>query len=336
MKKIKTILRSAAVFAVTICMLAPLSACSGKKDTVMSLGSFDVSLKHYRYLYLNIRRELEEPGINENKLDSDVRDIVMQSLRHTAAVKNMADERKISLSKDQKKEINDYIKGLEEIYSGKDELEKELAAEYLDEDFLKYATEIQQLEVLLREKMTAEYGGEVAADDKTIEADIKQNFYLASQILLSFDNEDSDNKSDLAAQLLDRAKNGEDFSALVEQYSEDTSGDPRCFTSGQLIEEFENAVKKINPGEIYPDVVESEAGFHIIKRLELTDEYIDEHFSELREAYTARRFNEEVEKCANSLEIEEKERYGDISTENLLSYITQTADTSDTLPEKAS
>ena len=107
MKKIKTILRSAAAFAVTICMLAPLSACSGKKDTVMSLGSFDVSLKHYRYLYLNIRRELEEPGINENKLDSDVRDIVMQSLRHTAAVKNMADERKISLSKDQKKEIAD-------------------------------------------------------------------------------------------------------------------------------------------------------------------------------------------------------------------------------------
>lgn len=48
-----------------------------KKDTVMSLGSFDVSLEHYRYLYLNIRRELEEPGINENKLDSDVRDIVM-------------------------------------------------------------------------------------------------------------------------------------------------------------------------------------------------------------------------------------------------------------------
>ena len=66
------------------------------------------------------------------------------------------------------------------------------------------------------------------------------------------------------------------------------------------------------------------------------DEYIDEHFSELREAYTARRFNEEVEKCANSLEIEEKECYGDISTENLLSYITQTTDTSDTLPEKYS
>ena len=58
--------------------------------------------------------------------------------------------------------------------------------------------------------------------------------------------------------------------------------------------------------------------------------------STLREAYTARRFNEEVEKCANSLEIEEKECYGDISTENLLSYITQTTDTSDTLPEKDS
>lgn len=329
MIKIKNLLRSAAAFAVVICMLAPLSACSEKKDTVMSLGSFDVSLEHYRYLYLNIRRELEQSGKKEESLDAETRDIVMQSLRRTAAIKNMADERKISLSEDQEDEIDDYIKGMEEIYGGKDELEKELSAEYLTADFFRYATELQQLEVLLREKMTAEYGGEITADDKTVEADVKQNFYLASQILLLSDGENEAERTELASQLLERAKSGEDFSALVSQYSEDTSSDPRCFTNGQLIEEFENAVKEIKPGEIYPETVKSDAGIHIIKRLELTDEYINEHFSELREAYTARCFNEEVEKYASALEVTEKERYSDISAENLLSYAAQAADTPD-------
>ncbi len=68
--------------------------------------------------------------------------------------------------------------------------------------------------------------------------------------------------------ILERARNGEDFSALATEYSEGPSsskgGDLGYFGRGKMVKPFEEAAFALNVGEI-SDVVETNYGFHIIK-----------------------------------------------------------------------
>jgi parvulin-like peptidyl-prolyl isomerase len=71
--------------------------------------------------------------------------------------------------------------------------------------------------------------------------------------------------------ILKRAKAGEDFAALVKQYSEDpgsrNKGGEYTFPRGRMVPEFEAAAFGLaNPGDI-SDVVTTTYGFHIIKLL---------------------------------------------------------------------
>jgi len=72
-------------------------------------------------------------------------------------------------------------------------------------------------------------------------------------------------------ELLQRARAGEDFTALVKQYSEDPGSKDRggeyVFARGQMVPEFEVAAWSLQPGQI-SDVVTTQFGYHIIKMLE--------------------------------------------------------------------
>ena len=78
---------------------------------------------------------------------------------------------------------------------------------------------------------------------------------------------------DLAAQLqaVDPAQLEETFDGLMEQYSEDTglqaNPDGYTFTAGQMVPEFEDATRALEPGQV-SGVVESSYGYHIILRLD--------------------------------------------------------------------
>ena len=68
-----------------------------------------------------------------------------------------------------------------------------------------------------------------------------------------------------------RVKNGEDFDALMNEFSQDPglSANPNgyVFGSGEMVSEFEQAVDAIAPGDV--TFCKSDFGYHIIKRLPL-------------------------------------------------------------------
>ncbi len=73
-----------------------------------------------------------------------------------------------------------------------------------------------------------------------------------------------------AQNILDRIKNGENFDTLCAEYSDDNfsktkGGDIYFITAGMIIPEFEEAAYNTSVGEVYPKVVETRYGFHIIK-----------------------------------------------------------------------
>lgn len=100
----------------------------------------------------------------------------------------------------------------------------------------------------------------------------------ASHILIKTKDDEGNELSDeekgkskeKAEGILDRAKAGADFATLAKEYSEDTSasngGDIGFFKKGNLVESFEKAVFSLENNKIYSDIVESDFGYHIIKK----------------------------------------------------------------------
>ena len=73
-----------------------------------------------------------------------------------------------------------------------------------------------------------------------------------------------------AQSILDSIKNGANFEGMVVKYSDDRfskskGGDIYWFTAGQIIPSFEMAAYSTPVGEVYPEIVRTKFGYHIIK-----------------------------------------------------------------------
>jgi hypothetical protein len=74
------------------------------------------------------------------------------------------------------------------------------------------------------------------------------------------------------------------FNALVKQHSQDegskeNNGTYAMFPAGQMVPEFESAVRSVKPGEIVPGIIATSYGFHIIRRHSLDEvrqQFIDD------------------------------------------------------------
>lgn len=74
----------------------------------------------------------------------------------------------------------------------------------------------------------------------------------------------------IANAVLDSLKNGADFAEMAKRYSQDNfskniGGDFYYFTAGQLPRVIEDALYNTKAGDLYPEIVKSDFGYHILK-----------------------------------------------------------------------
>lgn len=137
----------------------------------------------------------------------------------------------------------------------------ELAPEFVTKANLQ--VKLQQAQYLAR--LYSEKRGET---DKVTDEDI--NKYIAEHPELS-----PDAKRQQAQQILDRAKAGEDFVALANEFTQDPGnkgpdgtlqgGIYKDVPKGRMVVPFENAALALEEGQVSPELVETDYGFHIIK-----------------------------------------------------------------------
>jgi foldase protein PrsA len=123
-----------------------------------------------------------------------------------------------------------------------------------------------------------------------------------------------------AKEALQRARDGEDFSQLISEYSEDTN-DTYTFGKGTMDEDFEEASFNLGTDEI-SDIVETDHGYHIIKCISTFNRSeTDRNKVKIVEQRRKEVFNEEYSKFVEGLtkNLNEKlwESVGFIDDENV-------------------
>lgn len=108
-----------------------------------------------------------------------------------------------------------------------------------------------------------------------------------------------------AEEVLEKAKNGEDFEALIDEYGEDPGMESEEYKDGYLVDEmsnfelpFKETSLKLEEGEI-SDLVPTVYGYHIIKAYEKSEEKVytlEEKRDEIKERLDREKKNEFVEK----------------------------------------
>ncbi len=121
---------------------------------------------------------------------------------------------------------------------------------------------------------------EMLADTPVTDEEIQKYYadnYMCAKHILIDKGEDAEASKKLAEEILERAKNGEDFDKMAQDYSTDPGleSNPQgyVFTDGEMVKPFEDGVKALEVGGF--GICESDYGYHVLLRLdipELTEE----------------------------------------------------------------
>lgn len=259
-----------------------LTSCGGEK-TVMTIGDTqitnnDIAFFTDYYYDQNIQ--------NGQDIEyADIRDEVIELFQDAALISEIADIKDIELDEESRKAYYAELASFRTGFGGKKAYDKALEKTGADEDVIEAFFKSSYLKNII----SADEEFDVAElNDEELKTYFKENYLRAKHVLISTQEDAETDEKKQAEEILEKAKNGEDFDKLVKEYSEDpgsaTNPDGYVFTDGQMVSEFENGTKEIKPGEY--NLVKSDFGYHVIKRLPLdeSDAKFSEFFEENKDA----------------------------------------------------
>lgn len=264
-----------------ILLVAFVAAWAGisQNDYVLKINGQKISMNEFNS-YLKIQKKFMEAELGEDvweRLINDApaietaRDAAKQSIIDTVVKVQQAKQRKVALTNEEKEILRAYA-----------EKASNNLAEYgiTAEEFAKISEDdalIDKLSVALYKEQdhSLHYHGKIDLEsyEKAEEPPMGITTFNSRHILFSVQGLNAEEEAKVktkAQSVLNRVLNGEDFSKLAREFSEDpgsknNGGLYENIERGMFVEEYENAVLSINAGEIYPELVKSDHGYHIIK-----------------------------------------------------------------------
>ncbi|MFP4193932.1 MAG: peptidylprolyl isomerase [Desulfobacterales bacterium] len=181
-------------------------------------------------------------------------------------------------------EIRDEMDEIKNRFESEDQFQDHIGTmNYTEKDLEKEIRQSLAIKKLIEEK----FEDSMSVTDEEIESfyeENKEQFEVPEKVrarhilIKSEDDDDKAGAREKIREVKQRLEDGEDFSELARQYSDDPSGesggDLGYFSRGSMVKNFEEAAFELEPGEV-SDIVETRFGYHLIKLEDRKDKGIE-------------------------------------------------------------
>ncbi len=298
-------------------LLCPcLASCADKSiklpkpdngEVVFTVAGEKMYYDYVKYVYLNTKADMEyidEDCFEDEGALEELKKATLDTVIHNKAIALLAKKYKITLSESDKKEV---AEALEAYKADKGSWEAIKEENFMTDYSFSYIQRFTALWSKAFQHITNIENGIIKCDDATVLADIPINFRRISYIYLSYAAADKSDIVSLAESVLEEAKNGGDFAALIKEHGDDPQMDALIdvgyyYTVGSITPEVEEAVEKLQSGEM-SEIIDDGGGLFIVKRHDVDMEYAENNMDDFVEQYLARRFNEMVEEIKKDMKI---------------------------------
>lgn len=319
-------------------LLASLTSCGDEKKilestkeektVVMTVDGNDVPMELYRYVALQYR---DSYGGNDNpdiwlgesgaellaELNADVDESIIRLFTTISLCEDYGINEDDSY-------INDAVEiSMDEVYEtyhyDYEEYVRSIAEYNMNDSVYRFLIRNDVLAEELLAKMMM--NGEVPSTEEELRAIMNTDEVIrVKQILVNDTTLTEEENRRLAEEAYSRALAGEDFDTLVNQYGDDwqmfNNTDGYYISRGSYNQVFEDTAFGLEIGEM-SGIVETEAGFSIILRLEKESDYIDKHFKTLMDEYLKGLYNIVLEKHEATLTVEKTDKLADYTIFNM-------------------
>ena len=286
-------------------IVASLNGNGASADLVAYWIGYDVSyLNSYMQYYTGSSINWDDTLSDGMSVADYVKASVLSSVKQHLVLENLASKYGVTLTAEQEAAMAESDQSYIDQYGSEEAFEAEIAKLGMRRETYDRVARSNYLYQNLYELYNTEGSALYASDEDLAVYAADQNYITADHILLStkdlttgeaLTDEQKAEKKALAEEIkqkLDACEGDIDeltalFQELADQYSEDPGRETYptgyTFTTGSMVQEFEDAAYALSEGEV-SEVVESSFGYHILLRLPLdksaaADEVREEYFT---------------------------------------------------------
>ena len=286
-------------------IVASLNGNGASADLIAYWIGYDVSyLDSYMQYYTGSSLDWDYTLSDGTNITDYIKSNVYSSVKQHLVLENLANKYGVTLTEGQESAMADSDQSYIDQYGSEEAFEAEIAKLGMRRETYDRVARSNYLYQNLYQLYNTEGSALYASDEDLAVYAADQNYITADHILLStkdlttgetLTDEQKAEKKALAEKIkqkLDACEGDIDeltalFQELADQYSEDPGRETYptgyTFTTGSMVQEFEDAAYALSEGEV-SEVVESSFGYHILLRLPLdksaaADEVREEYFT---------------------------------------------------------
>ena len=296
--------------------LVSLTSCSEKSETFMTVGGYNVSYDMVRYFVMNYKAGYTEEELKDPEILKQIETNALASIKELYTYKALCEKYNVKLSSDDKSAIKTQIKTLKKSYESTEAFEKDLEANFVTEAVYKEIIEIETLCDKLYDRITENATDDrFKSDTETIDADLRTDKWFATEYMyLVFTSETKEDREEFMKSARADIAGGVIMSKLCEN-NKSAYGDnlvyaiDECFTESIYNETIENAVKELKVGETSEVIEYSSGAWLIVRRIPISDEYVEENYDTIIAQYLSREFFNYVTEESDKLTVKIAEKF---------------------------
>lgn len=334
----------------SLAMAVSITACSGsasgtltdamKEDgAFLTVGDQAVSYDEFRYYFLHVKASLEQSASSASSAASgseassastgatnlDLPSILTQTeeaIQRNYALNSWSKEQGVEMTEDDQSVVDQYISLQETQMGGETAFTEALKSIYSTPDLFRAMMEDSYLkDKTINEWFLKNYADQVVEEMQTADPGYVRVKHILVQFEDSTEGADHSTEKAEAQEALNKALAGEDFDSLIEQYNDDpgmiTNPDGYIFTTGEMVQEFEDAAFALAENTISTELVETSYGYHIIQRLPINYDVVREsamnYASEELISEANEKLSSELDAAVEKVEVKQGPQYKNLT-----------------------